>query len=70
MICLVSVPHSTAKLMIKAHSLGRMVSSGISDVLIASEQTCLKKLMMMMKMMMVMMMTKSHETTALAVARN
>ena len=35
---------------IKVHSSGRMVSSGISDVVIASvhsEKTCLKKLMMM-----------------------
>ena len=46
-------PYSTAKTndkMIKAHSSGRMVSSGTSDVVIAlvySEKTCLKKLMMM-----------------------
>ena len=45
--------------MIKAHSSGRMVSSGISDVVIASvysEKTRLKKLMMMRIMMMMMMM--------------
>ena len=44
-------PHSTVKPMIKAHSSGRMVYSGISDVLIASvysEKTLLKKLMMKM----------------------
>ena len=49
------------KLMITAHSSGRMVSSGISDVVITtvnSEKTCLKKLMMMM-----MIMNKSQETT-------
>ena len=37
------------KPMIKAHFSGRMVSSGISDVAIASahsEKTCLKKLIM------------------------
>ena len=41
-------PHSTLKPMIKAHSSGRMVSSGISDVVITSvhsEKTHLKKLM-------------------------
>ena len=41
------------KLMIKAHSSGRMVSSGISDVVIASvhsEKTRLKKLLLMMIM--------------------
>ena len=41
--------HSKLKSMIKAHSSGRLVSSGISDVVIASvyyEKTCLKKLMM------------------------
>ena len=55
------------KPMIKAHSSGRMVSSGISNVVIASvysEKTCLKKLMMM-KMVMIMIiiiMTKLQET--------
>ena len=51
-------PHSTES-MIKAHSSGRMVSSGISDVVIASvhsEKTRLKKLMMTMTMRMMMMM--------------
>ena len=50
------------KPMIKAHSLGRMVSSGISDVVIASvhsEKTRLKKLMMMM----IIIMNKLQETT-------
>ena len=57
------------KPMIKAHSSGRMVSSGISDVVIASvysEKTRLKKLMimkMMMMMMMMMIMNKSQEMT-------
>ena len=40
------------KQMIKAHSSGRMVSSDISDVVIASvhsEKTHLKKLMMMVR---------------------
>ena len=43
-------PHSTAKTNDKTHSSGRMVSSGISDVMIASvhpEKTRLKKLMIM-----------------------
>ena len=41
------------KLMINAHSSGRMVSSGISDVVITSvhsEKTRLKKLLLMMMM--------------------
>ena len=45
-----------------------MISSGISDVVIASvysEKTCLKKVMMMMKMMMmiiiIIIMNKSQE---------
>ena len=41
-------PHSTAKTNYKAHSSGRMVPIGISDVVIASvysEKTRLKKLM-------------------------
>ena len=55
------------KPMIKAHSSGKMVSSGISDVVITSvhsEKTRLKKLMMMlmmMKMMMITIMNKSQE---------
>ena len=54
--------------MIKAHPSGRMVSSGISYVVITSvhsEKTRPKKLMMMMKMMMIMMiiMNKSQEMT-------
>ena len=52
--------------MIKAYSSGRMVSSGISDVAIASvysEKAHLKKLMMMMMMMkMIMIINKLHET--------
>ena len=53
------------KLMIKTHSSGKMVSSGISDVVVASvhsEKNCrLNKLMMMM--MMNIIMNKSQETT-------
>ena len=44
-------PHSTAKTMTKAHISEKLVSSGISDVVIASvhsEKICLKKLMKMM----------------------
>ena len=44
------------KPMIKAHSSGRMVSSGISDVVIASvysEKTILKKLMIMRIMIII-----------------
>ena len=52
------------KPMIKAHFSGRMVSSGISDVMFASvhsEKTCsLKKLMMIM---IIIIMNKSQETT-------
>ena len=42
--------------MIKARSSGKMVSSGISDVVIASkhsEETCLKKLMKMVMMVLI-----------------
>ena len=52
----------------EAHFSGRMVSSGISDVAIASvhsEKTRPKKLMMkmmMMMMMMMMIMNNSQET--------
>ena len=57
------------KPMIKVHSSGRMVSSGISDVVVASvysEKTCRKKLMMMMMTMMkmiiiIIIMNKSQE---------
>ena len=48
------------KPMIKAHSSGRMTSSGINDVVIASvypKKTCLWKLMMMMIMIII---TTSH----------
>ena len=54
--------------MIKAHFSGRMVSSGISDVVFASvysEKTRLKKVMMMMKMIItiiILIMNKSQET--------
>ena len=51
------------KPMIKAQISGRMVSSGISDVAIASvysEKTRLKKLMMIM---IIIIMNKSQETT-------
>ena len=54
------------KPMIKAHFSGRMVSSGISDVAIASvhsEKTRLKNLMKKMMMMMMMIMNKSREMT-------
>ena len=61
------------KSMIKVHSSGRMVSSGISDVVIASghsEKTRLKKLMMIMMMKMIItiiiiiiIMNKSQEMT-------
>ena len=54
------------KPMIKAHSSGRMVSSGISDVVIISvhsEKTHLKKLMMRIMMMIVIIMNKLQETT-------
>ena len=52
------------KLIIKAHFSGRLVSSGISDVVIASvhsEKTSLKNLMKMMMMMMIIM-NKSHDS--------
>ena len=54
------------KTMIKAHSSVRMVSSGISDVVIASvhsEKTCLKKLMMMMMMMMMIILSEKPFTS-------
>ena len=57
------------KAMIKAQISGRMVSSGISDVVFASvysEKTHLKKLIMIKMMMMMMMISiiinKSQET--------
>ena len=53
--------------MIKAHFLGRMVSSGISDVAFASihyEMTRLKRLIV------IVIIKKSQETTVLAGARN
>ena len=67
-------PHSTAIINDKSAFL-RKISSGISDVVIASvhsKKTRLKKLMMMsMKMMMMMIIVnKLQETTFLAVARN
>ena len=52
------------KPMIKAQISGRMVSSGIGDVAIASvhsEKTCLKKCMMIM--IIIISMNKSQETT-------
>ena len=52
--------------MIKAHSSGRVVSTGVSDVLIASvysEKTRLKKLMMMKMIIIIIIMNKSQETT-------
>ena len=53
------------KTMIKAQILGRMVSSGISDVAstsVHSEKTRLKKLMMM-KMMMIIIITEKTFTS-------
>ena len=50
--------------MIKTHSSGRIVSSGISDVVIASvhsEKTRLKQLMM--TIVMIIIMTESQEMT-------
>ena len=51
--------------MIKAHFSGRMVSSGISDVALASVYSEMKKLlvMMMMMKMIIIIMNKSQETT-------
>ena len=69
-------PHSTAKTNYKSIFLRKMVSSGISDVVIASEhseKTHLKKLVMMMMMMKVIIinisiiiMNKSQETTVIS----
>ena len=59
------IPHITAKLMIKAHFSERMVSSGLSDVVITSvycEKTHLKKFMMKM---IIIILNKSQETTFL-----
>ena len=53
--------------MIKAHSSGRMVSSGISDVVIASvhsEKARVRKLLMVMIMIMIIMNTL-QETSGL-----
>ena len=53
--------------MIKAHSSGKIVSSGISDVAIASvnsEKTCLKKLMVMMKMMIIILQVTEKPFTS------
>ena len=52
------------KPMIKAHSSGRVVSSGISDVVIASvhyEKTRLKKLMMVMKMIIIVIVNEKGD---------
>ena len=60
--------HSTAKINDISTSSERMVSSGISDVVIASVcyvKTCLKKLMMMMKAIIIM-----NKSRFLAVTRN
>ena len=59
----ITLSHSrcACRVMIKAHPSGRMVSSGTSNVVIASiysEKTLLKKLMMMRIMMMMMMMMR------------
>ena len=62
-------PHSSAKTNDKSNSSGRMVSSGINDVVIASvhsEKTHLKKLMIIMTMMtmiIIIIMNKLQETT-------
>ena len=58
--------------MINAHSSGRMISSGLRDVVIASvysEKSRLKKLLMMRIMMMIiimMMLNKSKEMMVLS----
>ena len=49
--------------MIETHLPGKMVSSGIGDVVIASEKTCLKKLMMMIKMLMMMIKMMNNYKT-------
>ena len=54
------------KPMIKAHISGKLVSSGISDVVIASvysEKTCLKKLMKMIIIIIIIIINKSQEKT-------
>ena len=58
-------PHSTAKTNDKRHFSGRMVSIGISDVVIASvysEKIRLKKLMMIM-IIIIFIMNKLQEMT-------
>ena len=62
---IISYRASKLKPMIKAHSSGRMVSSGISDVVIASvhsEKTRLKKLMMIM-IMIIIIITQKQRTS-------
>ena len=56
------------KPMIKAHSSGKIVSSDISDVVIASaysEKTHMKKLMMIKMMMVMMIIMNKLRVTAL-----
>ena len=63
---LISVHTVQLKPMVKAQSSGRMVSSGTSDVVIASvytEKTRLKKLMMMKLMMMIIIITEKTFTS-------
>ena len=66
--------HSKLKSMIKAHSSGRLVSSGISDVVITSvyyEKTRLKKLMMkMIIIIIIIIMNKLQETMVFSGAKN
>ena len=60
-------PHGTAKPIIKSQMSGKLVSSGISDVVFASvssEKTRLKKLMIMI---IIMLMNLSQETTVFGV---
>ena len=65
-------PHFITAKMIKAHSSGRMVSSGKSDVVIASvysEKACVKKLMIMMMKMIIIIMKKMQETMFFSIRR-
>ena len=61
------------KPMIKASFSGRMVSSGISEVVttsVHSAKTHLKKLMRIMIIIFIFSMKKSQETTLFAIVRN
>ena len=67
-------PHfSPLKLMIKAHSSGRMVSSGINDVVITSvhsEKTHPKKLMLMLMIMIIKRASGASEVFSLVMKTN